>query len=408
MKKVKLLSIMLLFATILVAQQKKVAIFDPKDESNSGYAEVMREVLSTDLTKSGKYAPVERAMIKKVLEENKYQATGMVDESKVSKLGKQMGADYVCVSLIKKIGTKYFITAKLVDVTSAIVYLQDKAIVKSEDELYDKIEKLSAKLFGKGNGGLSNNNNNKTAGTTFTNNKAGITMVWTGGGTFQMGSNSNDDEKPVHTVTVSNFALSQTEITNSQYCKFLNQRGNQSEGGVTWLDITSDYCQIEKRGGTYYPKSGMESHPVTMVSWYGAKAYCQWAGGRLPTEAEWEFAAKANSSYKYSGSNNIGSIAWYRDNSGGTTHSVGQKQANAFGLYDMSGNVWEWCSDWYASDYYKNSPTNNPKGASSGSIRVVRGGSWYVNAVYCRVAGRGGDDSDDRNDDLGFRLAFRP
>ncbi len=251
------------------------------------------------------------------------------------------------------------------------------------------------------------NSRNKTAGSTFLHNKTGLTMVWTGGGTFQMGSNSSDaydNEKPVHTVSVGNFSLSQTEITNSQYCKFLNERGNQSEGGATWLDIKSSYCQIEKRGGAYYPKSGKENHPVIKVTWYGAKAYCKWAGGRLPTEAEWQFAAKANSNYKYAGSNNIDEVAWYSGNSGSKSHKVAQKKANAFGLYDMSGNVWEWTEDKWHSNY-TGAPTDGSAWTSgSSSYRVHCGGSWRFNARFSRSSVRYDGSPDGSGGRIGFRL----
>ena len=234
-------------------------------------------------------------------------------------------------------------------------------------------------------------------------------MVWTGGGQFKMGSNDSEadsDEKPVHTVTVGNFAISQTEITNSQYCKFLNDKGNQTEGGETWLDINDVHCQIEKRNGTFYPKSGNGNYPVIEVTWYGARAYCKWAGGRLPTEAEWEFAAKAGSNYKYSGSNNIDDVAWYDSNSGSGTHEVEQKQANGFGLYDMSGNVWEWCEDVFKSDFYSQSKNStNPIYAKSGSYRVMRGGAWSNRSKRCRSANRYNLTPSVSNGYIGFRLA---
>ena len=218
--------------------------------------------------------------------------------------------------------------------------------------------------------------------------------TYTMGCTSEQGSECDDDESPLHQVKLSSFYISKYEITNVQYCAFLNAKGNQTEGGVTWLDIESSDCRIEKRSGQYVSQSGYADHPVTEVTWYGAKAFCEWAGGRLPTEAEWEYAARGGKSgvTKYAGSSSIGNVAWYSGNSGGDTHSVGQKSKNELGLYDMSGNVWEWCSDWYAGDYYKSCDdqgvVSNPEGASNGSERVVRGGGWDYYARDCRVSYR--------------------
>ncbi|MBR6926931.1 MAG: SUMF1/EgtB/PvdO family nonheme iron enzyme, partial [Bacteroidaceae bacterium] len=128
-----------------------------------------------------------------------------------------------------------------------------------------------------------------------------------------------------------------------------------------------------------------------------------------PTEAEWEYAArggKKSKGYTYSGSNTIDDVAWYVDNSGETTHEVGTKQANELGIYDMSGNVWEWCQDRYGETYYENSPSTDPLGPDSGSSRVNRGGGGWNDAGFCRVAHRGRDSPGNRYDDLGFRLAL--
>ncbi len=237
-----------------------------------------------------------------------------------------------------------------------------------------------------------------------------IEFVYVDGGTFQMGSNDGrSDEQPVHTVTLTGFEISKYEITNAQYCKFLNDIGVNllgSFGGTIYIYILRSSCQIEYSGGQFVVKSGKDNNPVIQVSWYGAKAFCEWAGGRLPTEAEWEYASRGGNQsqgYTYSGSNNVDDVAWYLSNSGGLTHPVGQKQSNELGIYDMSGNVWEWCKDWYGIDYYSSSPTNNPQGPTTGVFRVLRGGSWYSGAFSVRCADRGNYDPSNSYINFGFR-----
>jgi len=163
--------------------------------------------------------------------------------------------------------------------------------------------------------------------------------------------------------------------------------------------------------------------PVETVSWDDVQVFVtklnQMTGinYRLPTETEWEYAARGGQSsfdkggqgeFEYAGSNNIDEVAWYDGNSDSKTHPVGQKLPNELGLYDMSGNVWEWCQDWYDAHYYKKSPANNPTGPTSGSYRVLRGGGWDIDAVYCRVAYRFYRTSGNRFIDRGFRLVCIP
>ncbi|MDP7610975.1 MAG: formylglycine-generating enzyme family protein, partial [Nitrospinaceae bacterium] len=209
-------------------------------------------------------------------------------------------------------------------------------------------------------------------------------MVYVAGGTFQMGSNSGDsDEKPIHTVTVSSFYMDKTEVTQAEYRKVMGKNPSKF--------------------------SGCDDCPVENVSWHDANEYAKKVGKRLPTEAEWEYAARGGNKskgYRYSGSNTISSVGWYDDNSRSKTHPVAQKQPNELGLYDMSGNVWEWCSDWYSDSYYRSSPKNDPQGPNSGSRRVLRGGSWYNDDSVCRVANRVRNYPDDRFDNNGFRLVF--
>jgi formylglycine-generating enzyme required for sulfatase activity len=255
-----------------------------------------------------------------------------------------------------------------------------------------------------------------TVNSSGTSGNANIEMVTVNGGTFDMGCTSkqnicHSDENPVHTVTVDGFKISKYEITNQQYADFMNAIGASSDGsysGTEYLDMDDGDCQIEYSGGQFVPVSGKGNYPGLEVTWHGAKAFCQHYGGRLPTEAEWEFAARGGNSANatlYAGSDNIGDVAWYSGNASGTPHEVGTKSPNELGIYDMSGNVWEWCSDWYGSDYYSSSPQNNPQGPSSGSYRVLRGGGWGGSAEYCRVADRLYDDPGNCYADYGFRFS---
>ena len=227
-------------------------------------------------------------------------------------------------------------------------------------------------------------------------------MVLIPAGEFQMGSNSGDfDEKPVHSVYVDAFYMDKYEVTNAQYAAFLNAKGKHTESGKTWLNIGGARTRIEYVAGVYRAKGGYENHPVTYVSWYGAVAYSKWKGKRLPTEAEWEKAARGNlSGQKYPWGNSIDrNKANYNDHIDDTT-AVGTYTANGYGLYDMAGNVWEWCLDEYNSGFYAVSPSHNPlSGANSirwildnytgvNSSRVLRGGSWFTNARNVRVAYR--------------------
>ena len=228
---------------------------------------------------------------------------------------------------------------------------------------------------------------------TFTVNGVVFKMVKVAGGTFQMGGTSEQGEdayaleKPVHSVTLSDYYIGQTQVTqelweavmgsNPSYFKGDNQRPVEN---VSWNDCQEFIEKLNRLTGKNF---------------------------RLPTEAEWEYAARGGNKsrgYKYSGSDNPDLVAWYDDNSGRETHPVATKQSNELGLYDMSGNVWEWCQDWYG-DYSSNSQTN-PTGASTGSLRVLRGGSWNDIARGVRVSYRGGITPGDRDLIFGLRLAL--
>ncbi|MFZ4428694.1 MAG: SUMF1/EgtB/PvdO family nonheme iron enzyme, partial [Saprospiraceae bacterium] len=249
-------------------------------------------------------------------------------------------------------------------------------------------------------------------------------MVQVIGGIFQMGSNDGEsDEQPVHAVTVSNFFISKYEVTVKQFKEFADASGYKTDAEKDGGSYLWNGKEWEKKSGINWrhDASGIlrpasdYNHPVIHVSWNDAVEYCKWLSNktgktyRLPTEAEWEYAARGGSSsrgFNYAGSNSLAEVAWYSENSGNKTHPVGQKKANELGLYDMSGNVWEWCADWKGS--YSSGAQTNPKGPSSGTSRVLRGGSWGDNAGHCRSADRDACDPGIRYSYIGFRLVFVP
>ena len=231
---------------------------------------------------------------------------------------------------------------------------------------------------------------------TITVNGVYFTMIAVEGGTFQMGATSEqggdayDNEYPVHSVTLSDYYVGETEVTQELWQAVMGSNPSNFIG---------------------YPQ-----RPVEMVSWNDCQEFItqlnQLTGKnfRLPTEAEWEYAARGGNNsqgYKYSGSNTIGNVAWYYGNSNFQTHNVKTKSPNELGIYDMSGNVLEWCQDWFDSNYYSNSPQTNPTGPSSGSARVYRGGSCNdYSAKGCRVSDRSSGDPGNRYYYLGLRLCL--
>lgn len=215
-------------------------------------------------------------------------------------------------------------------------------------------------------------------------------MVFIQGGKFKMGYNmGGEDEQPVHDVVLDDFFIGKYEITQRQWKLIMDK------------DTMERYFE------------GCDSCPVERVSWYNV---CEFIGKlnektnmnyRLPTEAEWEYASRGGSKskgYKYSGSNADSSVAWKVGNSNMTSHPVGRKKPNELGIYDMSGNVFEWCADWYSSDWYKVSLKNNPGGPDEGMYRVIRGGSWFYDHAGLRITDRESANPSYRYGYVGFRL----
>ncbi|OFY50783.1 MAG: hypothetical protein A2W85_18515 [Bacteroidetes bacterium GWF2_41_31] len=235
-----------------------------------------------------------------------------------------------------------------------------------------------------------------------------VEFVSMGLGEFEMGSNNGAmDEQPIHVVKLNPFEISKYEITNEQYCDFLNDGGFTFEEVQTFINLESDFCLLRFEASSFSPLQDKELLPVVEVSWFGANAYARWNGGRLPTEAEWEFAAcgasKANGPQE-GDSCLLEDLAWFDVNSNRQLHQVGTRNPNKLGLYDMRGNAWEWCNDWYNETYYQNSPINNPTGAENGVYRSLRGGSSDLNKYISRVTNRSKCKPSTTNNTIGFRI----
>jgi formylglycine-generating enzyme required for sulfatase activity len=220
-------------------------------------------------------------------------------------------------------------------------------------------------------------------------------------GSFMMGSNEGaSDEKPVHPVRITKpFHMGVTEVTQEQYEAVMGDR--------PWS------------GKSYVGRS--EDAPASYISWHDATGFCEKLSRKtgqtimLPTEAQWEYACRAGSTTEYcfgDSQRELGEYAWYHDNTWDAgekyPHRVAQKRPNDWGLYDMHGNVWEWCRDWYDSDYYENNAMTDPTGPSGEKYRVVRGGSWYSAPRGCRSAARGRDNPTDSDHYSGFRVVVSP
>jgi len=231
--------------------------------------------------------------------------------------------------------------------------------------------------------------------STWTRPADGMVMVYVPEGNFTMGSNDFSDAQPVHTVYLNAYRIDKTDVTNAMYAQCV-QAGN----------CQAPSPMVSQTRISYYGNSQYDNYPVIYVSWNDAQAYCQWAGARLPTEAEWEKAARGTDGRIYPWGNDSPSISLLNYNGGvGDTSAVGiyPSGVSPYGALDMAGNVWQWVNDWYGDTYYGQSPPSNPQGPSSGTYRVLRGGSWSDNEALVRSAFRLRNDPVYADNDFGFR-----
>lgn len=399
---------------------KRVAILETVDrvgDVSLGVKNLLRQSITFGINRIPGYEGYNRVDMAQINSEHNFQRTGYVSDADIKKLGVMTGASYVLIAEATTYDSEHILVfANLVDVESGRI--TNSSIPKvagiAPDKMYADCAEVAKSLLGISSSRTSPspssnsyNSNSYSRGQDFVENAWDINMkmIWVEGGDFLMGCTSEQsgcesDEQNVRRVTVDGFYIGMLEVTQSQWEKVVG---------------TNIYTQKNKADafGTY----GVgPDYPMYYVSWEEAMEFCRLLSNKtgktytLPTEAQWEYAARGGKKAdgtKYAGSNMIDAVAWYTDNSGGSAHPCGTKRANALGIYDMSGNVREWCKDWYSSSY-TSYDTNNPTGPSSGSNRVRRGGSWSCNATCCRVAYRYSNSPGRRLNYLGFRVVCIP
>ena len=346
---------------------KKIAVYVSRT-GNRDVDIILGDQLVAGFARSGEYLVVERtnAFLNQIQKEAGYQQSGAVNDSDWFRLGEKFGVQYVCIAKTIRLGGAYFISSRILDVRTTEVpnmYNAENKVMNSSGEVVAVAQEIADHLLGK-----SNN-------TNYTETVLGINMkmIWVEGGDFLMGCTSdqtycNTDEKNVRRVKLDGFYIGMLEVTQSQWEKVMG---------------TNIYTQKSMAKASYTYGEGAD-FPMYYVSWEEAMEFCRILSNQtgktytLPTEAQWEYAARGGTQaegYQYAGSDFITNVAWFDENSGNSTHPCGTKRANKLGIYDMTGNVWEWCKDWYNSTY-SSSDTNNPLGPSSGKARVNRGGGF--------------------------------
>jgi len=428
MKKLCVFLVLLFTAFDLCAQQTNTqkttaAVMDleAKEGVSAGVAASLSDYLRVQLINTQKFDIVTRENMEEVLKEQKFQLSGCTSRECVVQVGQLLGVRRMFAGVITKIGATYVVTLKIIDVESGkIGKAETEECAKcEEDALLVSMRNIANKIAGLPvqSGVVSQAVQPVPAGISgavkeVTWEKDGSIMVLVPEGEFTMGSNESDDEKPPHKVYIDAYYIDKYEVTNQQFKRFVDETGYKTDaekGGGGWVYDGKDWKQKFSASwkdpfGDGVGISNKMSHPVVQVSWNDAVAYAKWAGKRLPTEAEWEKAARGADGRKYPWGNEWnGKNCNFADRNTDFSWSdknvddgykylapVGSYPAGAspYGVMDMAGNVWEWCSDWYDKNYYKNSPSKNPQGPSAASARVIRGGSWLDVAVFCRSANR--------------------
>jgi len=415
-------TLLALFAITGIFAQERIAIFPfedrnnvyTKDELDSFYVEFSNEFRNK--TDDRRFTVLTRKDLENLINmETRFQLSDYSSKEKTAEMQRVLNAQQVLYCLILKVGNEIRITISRYTFPELSVLRGGKTIsVTNKNQLFGKIPELVQAMV-----------TEIAGGTTPAQTSIPANFVRVEGGTFQMGGIYTEDV-PVHTVTISSFSISKYEVTQKEWYEVMGTTVRHQ------IDIVDRSMSLEQkkiyRSPSLYGEG--DNYPMYYVNWYEIVEYCNkrslkegltpvyrgsgdnitcvWNanGYRLPTEAEWEFAAKGGTkdylTTDYSGSNNIDTVAWHSYNSGLSTHPVGTKAPNSLGLYDMSGNVFEWCWDWFGK--YSSVSQIDPRGAASGTLRVIRGGGYDSSGYFLRSDFRSVHGPSDRSDNVGFRL----
>jgi formylglycine-generating enzyme required for sulfatase activity len=370
----------------------KVAVWDLEPMSTpAAHARQLTSFVVSEITKIKKYEVYSQENVRTLAGWTaERMQLGCTDTKCLTALG-QMDIAKLISGSVGKSGKRYTVSLNLFDTQNPRAENAISKTCESEDELIELIQGSVRELLGE----VSETPTARPAPGLYRDSTTGMEFILVKGGCFEMGDafgDGNADERPGHEVCLKDFYLGKYEVTQGQWKRVMG--GNPSHFQVS------------------------DDNPVDTVSWNDAQEFIrrlsQMSGKsyRLPTEAEWEYAARSGGKReKWAGTSSefeLRDYAWFSGNSGSKTHPVGQKKPNGPGFYDMSGNVWEWCGDWGDKDYYRNSPKNDPPGPSGGQYKMLRGGSWEHYWVGVRTAVRLKLDASARGITLGFRLGLSP
>jgi formylglycine-generating enzyme required for sulfatase activity len=393
---------------------KYIAVFDfdVVGKVDKGISRPLSDSVRYEIVRSRRFKVMDRANMDRILKEQAFQMTGGVQKDRAVEAGQFLGVGRIVIGSIGIVGKTYMISLSLVNIESGETELVEEDTCRCEvDELIEAVRTATDKLMtgvpvavrastpipasplpGRmESASLPSRAAVAQSGAVNRDPVTGMDLVLVKGGCFQMGTGDGDrEERPVHEVCVDDFYMGKTEVTQGQWKSVRSRNPSSNDDSdmnpvedVSWNDVQDFIRELNQRSGRYY---------------------------RLPTEAEWEFAAREGGrKEKWSGANNeseLDAIAWYDDNAHHDTHSVGQKRPNALGLYDMTGNVWEWVGDWYDDEYYSKSPRNNPGGPERGDDRVFRGGCYRDDAKDLRTTKRDKKSSGRSDSTIGFRLVL--